>query len=142
MQQEFLLLAESAEVVNGKLYMLGGGADRHLAQSFPVQLRADVAVGILVGWNETNRLHGMKLAIVDEDENPVMQLEGQFETGRPPGAKAGQDMRTMIAIRGPFPIQKAGAYKISLELNGKRQEPPFRFWVEEVQVPGQPLKTK
>lgn len=135
MKQEFLLLAESAEAVNGKMYMLGGGADRHFSQSFPTQLRADVAVGMLVEWGETNQLHAMNLLIVDADEKPVVQVEGNIEAGRPAGAKPGQDMRLMIAIRGPFPIERPGQYKVSLTLDGALQQPPFRFWVEEIEMP-------
>jgi phosphatidate cytidylyltransferase len=48
-RQEFLLLADGAEAVNGKIYILGGGMERYLARSFPVALKADVALGILVG---------------------------------------------------------------------------------------------
>lgn len=136
MQQEFLILAESAEAINGKIYLLGGGADRHFAQDFPVLLRADVAVGILVDWNETNQLHSMELKIVDEDEKVIIAIEGELESGRPPGAKPGQSMRTMIAVRGPFQIESPGAYKVSMSLDGTPQEPPFRFWVEKVEVPG------
>jgi hypothetical protein len=138
MKQEFLLLAESAEAVNGKMYMLGGGVERHLAQSFPTQLRADVAMGMLVEWGETNQLHVMNLQIVDVDEKPVVQVEGQIEAGRPPGAKQGQDMRLMLAIRGPFPIERPGQYKVKLTLDNVPQNPPFRFWIEQVEMPGTP----
>lgn len=140
MKQEFLLLAESAEAVNGKMYMLGGGAERHLAPGFPTQLRADVAMGMLVEWGETNQPHVMNLQIVDVDEKPVVQVEGELEAGRPPGAKQGQDMRLMLAIKGPFPIAAPGQYKIKLSLDNIEQKPPFRFWVEQLEVPGMPPK--
>lgn len=135
MQQEFLMLADGAEATNGKIYVLGGGIDRHYVPKDwkpPIQLRADIAVGILVDWTETNNKHGLLIKIVDEDDAEMVKVEGEFETGRPPGAKFGQELRNLLAIRGPFPLPKPGAYKVFVELNGVRQEPPFRFWVDEM----------
>lgn len=129
-RQEFLLLADGAESVNGKIYILGGGVERHLAREFPAQLRADVALGVLVGWTETNQSHALAVRVVDEDGVVAAELNGDFQVGRPAGAKAGQDLRVLIAIKGPFPIQKAGGYKVVLAIDGVEQEPPFRFWVE------------
>jgi hypothetical protein len=134
MQQEFLLLAEGAEAVNGKIYMIGGGVDRHFIPSgadLPIQLRADIAVGILVDWGETNNRYPMSVRVIDEDEHVVFAVDGEFEAGRPPGAKPGQPLRTVMTIRGPFPIPAAGAYRVELELEGKPQVPAFRFWIDE-----------
>lgn len=140
MQQEFLILADGAEATNGKIFILGGGVDRHLAAGFPAPLNADVAFSFLVEWGETNNRHAVSLKILDEDDKPIATvLDGEFEVGRPPGAKPGQDLRQLIAVRGPLPpIPKPGAYKIVLELNGKTSGPPFRFWVDRVEVPRQP----
>jgi hypothetical protein len=136
MRQEFLLMADGAESVNGKIYILGGGAARHFVQTgwkAPIQLRADIAAGILVGWNETNNRHTLTLQVVDEDSAEQMKVELEFETGRPPGAKPGQEFRHLIAVRGPFPIAKPGGYKVVMTLDGQEQDPPFRFWIDEVE---------
>jgi hypothetical protein len=138
MRQEFLLLADAAESVNGKIYIMGGGASRHFVQkgwTAPIQLRGDIALGVLVDWHETNNRHEMTVRVVDEDEGMHITAEIEFETGRPPGAKPGQEFRNLIAIKGPFPLPKPGAYKIVLTLDGVVQDPPFRFWVDEVDVP-------
>jgi hypothetical protein len=133
-QQEFLLLADSAEAVNGKIYIMGGGIDRHFVPAGaerPIQLRADVAVGILVEWGETNNRYPMSVKVIDEDEHVVFSVDGEFEAGRPPGAKPGQPQRTVVSIRGPFPIPAPGAFRVQLDLEGKPQDPPFRFWIDE-----------
>ncbi|MGD0018197.1 MAG: hypothetical protein ABSD62_03000 [Candidatus Limnocylindrales bacterium] len=128
------MLADGAEAVNGKIYIIGGGVERHLAPAFPAALRADIAVGILVDWSETNQRQALKIRIADEDGKPIATIEAEFEAGRPPGAKPGQDFRTLMAIKGPIPIPRAGAYKIQLELNGVEQDPPFRFWVDHLDL--------
>ena len=52
---EWLILADEAEVVNGKLYMMGGGWDRLTAQSLPWGQHMAIAVAIRVPWMDTNR---------------------------------------------------------------------------------------
>jgi len=130
-KQEFLMLADGAESTNGKIYILGGGSDRHRAAAFPSQLKADIALGVLVPWGETNQRHALVLRIEDEDATPMARIESEFDLGRPSGAIPGQDLRFLVAIKGPFPVARAGAYKISMDIDGVTQEPPFRFWVEE-----------
>jgi hypothetical protein len=132
-QQEFLLLADRAEAANGKIFIHGGGVDRHFVNpkaTPPVQLNADVALGILTDWAETNTDHVFTVRVEDEDAKPAWAMEAQFQVGRPPGAKPGQQFRQLIAIRGPIPLPGRGAFKVVLEIDGKAQEPPFRFWVE------------
>ena len=133
MLQEFLLMADGAEAVGGKIFILGGGVERHLAPDFPAMLRADIAGSVLVEWGEANRTFAVTLKIVDEDEQPAAALEFTMESGRPPGAKPGQHLRTLMAVRGPFPIPHPGGYKVVMELNGVPQEPPFRFWVDQIE---------
>jgi hypothetical protein len=135
MQQEFLIMADGAEAIGGKMFIMGGGVDRHMfarVQPGPIQLNADIAIGILTEWTETNSSHLMTVRIVTEDGNPVWSIEGQFEVGRPPGAKPAQQFRQLIAIRGPLALPDAGAYKVELELDGTLQGPAFRFWVDEI----------
>ena len=141
MQQEFLLMAERAEATNGKIFIHGGAVDRHMVNAKaapPIQLNADIALGILTDWGETNTDHVFKLRIVDEDSKPAWEMEAKFQVGRPPGAKPAQQFRQLIAIRGPFPLPRVGPFKTVLEIDGKEQDPPFRFWIEAIDMPGGP----
>jgi len=91
MKIEWLILADAAQVVGGKLYLLGGGWDRlTVNKPFPVQQHCALALSIAVPWNETNQRHSFEVEIVAEDsatEQPksLMKMGGQFEVGRPPG---------------------------------------------------------
>ena len=136
MRQEFLILAERAEAANGKIFIHGGAVERHFAASFPTTLSADIAASMLVGWGETNETHVLELRVSDEDENPVIEIQAEMTPGRPAQAKPAQELRQLIAIKGPFPIGKAGQYKLQAFADGVAQEPPFRFWVEQADQPG------
>ena len=131
------MLAEGAEAVNGKIYILGGGVEAHLSPGFPTRLNVDLALSFLVGWGETNRKINLQLRVVDEDDTEAFHVDAQMVVGRPPTAKPGQDIRNLVAIRGPFPIPKPGAYKAVMYLNDTVQEPAFRFWVDKAPMPVQ-----
>ena len=128
------MLADGAEAVGGKVYVLGGGADAHAASNFPAALRADIALGFLVAWGETNQPIQLQVRVVDADEQEALVVGAEVVVGRPPTSKSGQDIRNLIAIKGPFPIERPGAYKLVMRLDGVDQEPPFRFWVDRAAV--------
>src|SRR5215831_5594051 len=121
MDLDFLLVADRAEAVNGKLYVLGGGWDRITLPQFPSPANFDVAVGVLVGYTETNERHQFQLTLEDDDNQVVLgPISGQFELGRPAGLKPAEAQRFMVAVRGPFPLPHAGAYHWVVTLDGRR----------------------
>jgi hypothetical protein len=144
MRLDFLLLADRAEAINGKLYMVGGGFDRVGVASLPGLANYDVALGFLVGYNETNQPHGFEIRMETEDNEVVTQdgkpvlVAGQVEVGRPAGMVTGQEQRVIIVVRGPFPAPAAGGFSWVPILDGQ----PFertRFYVVEAAIPGQPV---
>ena len=114
MDVEWLILADAAQVVGGKLYLLGGGWDRIVVNSgFPYDQRVALALSIIVPWNETNRKNSFEVEIVSEDstsEEPdsLVKAGGQFEVGRPPGIRQGQEQRVQLAIDMNLRIARAG----------------------------------
>lgn len=135
MESDYLILADRAEAVNGKLYMVGGGFDRVGIVQIPGPADFDVAVGVLVGYNETNSVHRIEIALEDED-NKVVQppITAQFELGKPAGMKVGQPQRFQLVLRGPFVIPKPGGYHWVVSLNSERRA-ITRFWVDKVELP-------
>jgi hypothetical protein len=137
MRLDFLILADKAEAVGGKLYLMGGGFDRVGLSQLPGSAQLDVALGILVGYNETNQQHSFELRCEDADNGEVFPaVQGSFEVGRPPGMGVGNEQRAIIVLRGPFPMKAAGDYSWVVSLDGERQ-PATRFRVEQAQLPGQ-----
>lgn len=135
MDADYLVLADRAEAVNGKLYMVGGGWDRVGMIQIPGPADFDVALGVLVGYNETNTPHWIELALEDDDNKNVQPpINAQFELGKPAGMKAGQPQRFQLVLRGPFTIPKAGAYHWVVSLDGVRKA-TTRFWVDQVALP-------
>jgi hypothetical protein len=135
MRLDFLLLADRAEAINGKLYMVGGGFDRIGVPEIPGTVVYDLALGFLVEYNETNEPHTFSLTLEDEDGGVVLgPIGGRVEVGRPAGMNPGQEQRVIIVLRGPFPIQGVGSFRWIPDLDGVRRE-STRFIVDRVPTP-------
>jgi len=121
-----LLLADAAQAVNGKLYVLGGGWSITGPQPTPMAL----AVKIEVPWDRANIKHVWRLELLDEDGGTVempgadgqlqaLQLGGEFEAGRPAGLKPGTPLDVALALNfGPMPIPPGGRYEWRFSIDG------------------------
>ncbi len=120
---EWILMADSAEVLGGKLYMLGGGWDRMPASASKDSKDSRVfalAFSILVPWHQANEKHTMKIEIIDEDgKRTIFKVEGEFEVGRPAGAVRGQLLRVPIAVKYMGTIEQPGTYAVIGSLDGE-----------------------
>ncbi len=114
-----LLLADSAQAVDGKLYILGGAWKNLRFPEFPAQLIVGIAVAIDVDWNETNQRHHLDLHFEDADGHPMQPTIGaDFEAGRPPGAVPGSELRIVFAVNGPLAIPAPGSYAAVASIGG------------------------
>ena len=124
-----LLLADSAQVVNNKLYILGGGWSVTGPQPSPIA----IAVKIEVPWDQTNRPHTLRLELVDQDGKPVklktqegdreIVAESNFEVGRPPGIPQGTPIDISLAFNfQPLPIPPGGRYTWQLFIDDETRE--------------------
>lgn len=117
---EWLILADAAEVTNGKLYLLGGGFDRiTIGSPLPHRKHIALAVSINVPWAMCNERHQLTLDFVDEDGNQQARVEGEFEVGRPPGATAGQAQRMQVALQAEIEMKKFGVNTIVGAVDGE-----------------------
>ncbi|BDZ60697.1 hypothetical protein GCM10025873_04880 [Demequina sediminis] len=92
-------LADSAEVVQNKIYALGAGWNIIFVRGFPaVHRRLSVGAIVHVPFTETNRAHQFELKLLTEDgveypigirpdedgkPAPVRAMGGEFTVGRP-----------------------------------------------------------
>jgi hypothetical protein len=119
---DYLVVADAAEVVGGKLYLLGGGWDRMLVPQVPgpPAVPFAVALGINVPWNLTNRKLGFSVDVQDADGGQVAQLAaGEFEVGRPLGLRPGTSQRFQIAMPARPEFGGAGRYAIRCAIDGE-----------------------
>lgn len=123
------MLADSAQAVDNKLYILGGG----WSITGPHPVPSAIALYIKVPWDQANAAHVMRLELVDSDgeavqvpapggDQPVV-IENQFEVGRPPGLIPGTPIDLSLAINlGPLPLEPGGRYEWRLTIADQSHE--------------------
>jgi len=95
-----LMLADAAQVADGKLYILGGGLSLIPAAPSPLA----IAVKVDVPWDRADRVHNWKLELLDADGMPVMMgdqpvlVQGQFEVGRSEHLQDGTALPMPLAV--------------------------------------------
>lgn len=119
-----LLLADSAQAVDNKLYILGGG----WSVTGPAPTTMAIAGKIAVPWDQSNRTHHWRIELLDADGRQVLLptpvgdqpivLEGDFEVGRPPGLPEGTPLDLPLALNlahVPFPHGQRLVWKLWID---------------------------
>ena len=103
-----MLLADSAQVADGKLYILGGG----WSVTGPDPTPSAVAMKVMVDWHEFNSNHHWELFLEDADGQPV-----SFDT--PDGVPVGTPVDVPIAVNfGPIPLQNGSRFTWRMVIDG------------------------
>lgn len=128
-----MVLCDAADVVNNKLYILGGGWT-HL---FAAGTRSAHAVAMIFSfdWSEANKPHTVTIELRDEDgelvhdpddDSPVSKSTG-IEVGRPPGSKPGSSFNVPTIFNLTNFEFASGGYEWSVQVNGAvMAKTPFR----------------
>ncbi len=114
MPLEFAILADHAEIVNGKLYLMGGGWDTYSAAGAPLHLSLAVALGVRVGWEETNRPVPVTIRIEDDDGKELIRADGTLNVGRPPHLPPGSAQLAQMAATLPVTFAAFGGYRVRI----------------------------
>ncbi len=117
-----MMLADSAQVADGKLFILGGGITAFGPRPQPL----GVAIRIEVPWDRANVPHTWRLDLLDEDGHPLtvrekpLVVHGRFEAGRPAGLKPGTPLSVPLAINFPaVPVTPGKSYTWQLSIDDK-----------------------
>lgn len=114
------------------MHALGLGWSMTGVPTSPIAL----VVFIKVPWDQSNIKHSIKIELVDGDGHlaQVVQdpssgqtgqivIEGDFETGRPPGLPAGTAIDQQMAVQlGPLILPPNQTYEWRMSINGEHHE--------------------
>ena len=130
-QIDFLLLADRAEVLNGKLYMMGGAWDRRQIRDIDSPVSLTIVVGVLVPWNLTNEPHRLAVLVEDEDGTLVPpEVEVTVNVGRPVDATQGQSFRATAVINNRWSLPRFGTYRVVASVAGHSEKRVAFYAVE------------
>lgn len=127
MEIEWVILADSAEVINNKLYLMGGGWETLTVNKlFPVVQPCAVAVSILVP-NDHDMTDAPTLAIdvADAHGKKLFHVSGriaQIASAR----HASHDVnRVQAAVEISLEIADIGVHTVTVRLDGKEKDAKF-----------------
>jgi hypothetical protein len=122
MELSTFVIADHAEAVNGKLYLVGGAWNRISATALPVvHHHLSVAVVLHVPWEAANQHHQIELRLVDADGQAMIPepIHGQLETGRPPHLRTGDEQMVVLCFNlNSLRFESAGTYEFRFLVDG------------------------
>jgi hypothetical protein len=113
---DFLLAADRADVVGGKLYLMGAGFNRIQPPQFPFRLLLGIAVGVRVPVHESDKPHQLEVTLSALDSPPLVRVGGRISTGRPPGLRS-IDVLVPVAFNVEVTFQSAGEYVLKATID-------------------------
>ncbi len=131
MEIDYAILADHAEVVGNKLYLMGGGWDTMSAADVPAPVRLAIASGVRVEWEETNMAIPLLITIEDDDAQEIVRMEAQVNVGRPPNLPAGSTQLSQMAATVQVSLPRFGGYRVLVVAGtgdqAVRRSLPFRL---------------
>jgi hypothetical protein len=123
-----MMLADHAQVADGKLFISGGG----WSSCGPGQAPCAVAVIFHVPWQETDQTISFALRLVDEDGHPVVQpsaqdrlpvqVNGHFRAPRSPAMIPGTEVNVPMSFNAVLDLPPGGRYSWVLEIDGQADD--------------------
>jgi hypothetical protein len=135
---DWALLADSAQVRDGLVFILGGGIDTIVAPQLPAQMNASVVVRLLLHRTEAERAHVVELRILDEDGGQLAQLQGQVVTQVPLTHPPAWDipLTAVFGLHG-LAVPRAGLYSAEVLADGAHMR-TLNFQVKVATPPATP----
>ena len=126
MKVEWIILADAAECINNKMYVLGGGWTDCQVQGLPTMQPIALVVSFLVEWNETNIKHDALVECVDADGAVMWSGNYVFTIGRPYNLESGSPQRVQTVWIMMLQFQTLGAYAIHVRCEEESERTIFR----------------
>lgn len=145
MKIEFLILADAAQVANGKLFILGGGWSVYRSGNYPAQLQLALGLSFLIGWSEAAIRHSVSITIADEAGLPIIpEIKGHVEVGQPEELLKGTTQKALLAVNANIAIPHPGKYVVTATAGSFTAQTFFDaiFAGERIELPADPASER
>lgn len=118
MKPEWILLADRAEVINDKFYLLGGGWQTlTINQPLPIVYPFGIATAFAVDADDVGELFDISVGVSGPGEEVLAGAEAQIEIGRVPGVPVGPLPSTNLALNVVLRIERIGTHTVSVRVD-------------------------
>lgn len=139
MKIEYALLADAAQAVGGKIFVLGGGWNLFRSPNFPAPVQLAVAIGLGFTFDEVGAKYPLSVVIADEAGVPIIpEMKGQVETGQSaPDVPRTATVKIPVAINVNLSLPHPGTYGIVVTAGTSTAQLSFEaiFAGQKVQFP-------
>lgn len=118
---DFLILADFAQALGGKLYLQGGGWSRFKPPAYPASVQFGVGLGVRVPYAETEDKHHVILTMQTADGVELWRIDADVETGRPPGSR-GEAQLAILAVSGGAELKGPGEFVLKASVDGRERK--------------------
>ncbi len=127
MKIEYALLADAAQAVAGKSFVLGGGWNLFRAPNYPAPVRFAIAVGLGFTSTEVGIKYPLNVVIADEAGVPIIpEMKGQVETGQlAPDFPKGASVKIPVAVNINVALPHPGTYAIVVTAGSSKAQLSF-----------------
>jgi len=114
MRIEYALLADAAQAVGGKVFVLGGGWNLFRSANYPAPVHLAIAMGLAFSSDEVGIKYPLNVVIADEAGVPIIpEMKGQVETGQLAlDSPKGASVKIPVAINVNMSVPHPGTYGI------------------------------
>jgi hypothetical protein len=139
MKIDYALLADAAQAVGGKIFVLGGGWNLFRSPTFPAPVQLAVAIGLGFTSNEVGVKCPLSVVIADDAGVPIIpEVKGQVETGQAaPDMPKTASVKIPVAININLSLPHPGTYGIVVTAGSSTAQLSFEaiFSGQKVQFP-------
>jgi hypothetical protein len=120
MDLDFALLADAADVAQGKLYVMGGAFDTIHVANFPATHPAlAVVLRLLLGPMDLDRKHSLQILLLNADAKHIASADGELFVPKAAGSPAGWKQAVILPLRFlNVPFREPGHYSIEILVDG------------------------
>jgi hypothetical protein len=127
MKIDYVVLADCAQAVAGKLFILGGGWKIFRATIFPSPIQLALAISVSFNSTESAMKFPLAVRILDDAGTPIApEVGGQIETGVPSAdLPRGVNQSVPFAVNLNLSLPHPGRYKIMVTVGSAKVDTAF-----------------
>ena len=116
MNVDFAFLAEAAETINGKLYLIGGAIDTIWTETLPIVYpRLSFVMRLLFSLTEIGRAHHIELNLMNEDGKVLARVSGDIHVSRNPQVPGDWEQGFLAVLNfAGLTFERFGEYRFEL----------------------------
>lgn len=115
---EWILLADYAEVVRGKLYVMGGGWEHLVVNKLPHRRTIGIGVALRVPATEADKQHNVTVELFGPEDKQLASVNARVSVRRTAITPGSHSARVQLAVDVGVEFRAVGTYAVQTRIDG------------------------